>query len=140
MKDFAIRLVSVLFAIPSMLLINLAIEYLSGGFAPYTGEGVDYSGSIYAGLLFVGFYSLPVYLFLGIPVSYLVDYISKKLKPNSLAYSYVDKLILYGVVCVIMLSLFVRKEDLFSVGPYMLIVIPVLTYFHVLYFLKKYNK
>ncbi|KYG70963.1 hypothetical protein AY633_15540 [Planococcus maritimus] len=43
MKDLTTRLISVLFAIPIMLLVNLAITYLSGGLAPYKGEGVDYS-------------------------------------------------------------------------------------------------
>ncbi|MEZ0480383.1 hypothetical protein [Planococcus sp. SSTMD024] len=132
MKDFTIRFVSVLLAIPIMLLINLTIEYLSGGLAPYTGEGVDYSGPIWLSLLVVGLYSLPVYIVLGIPVSYLVDFLSI----NTRGYSYWDKLIMYILVCIILIYLFVPNENIFTLGPVMLVIVPVMSYFHVLYFMK----
>ncbi|ALS74095.1 hypothetical protein AUC31_01970 [Planococcus rifietoensis] len=132
MKDFTTRFVSVLLAIPSMLLINLIIEYLSGGLAPYTGEGVDYSGPVWLGLLVVGLYSFPVYLILGIPVSYLVDFLSV----NTRGYSYLDKLIMYMLVCIILIYLLDDMENIFSLAPVMLVIVPVMSYFHVLYFLK----
>lgn len=132
MKDFTTRFISVLLAIPSMYLINLAIEYLSGGFAPYTGEGVYYSTPLWSGLFIVGLYSFPVYLVLGIPVSYLVDFLSV----NSRNYSYLDKLIMYMLVCIILVYLLVHKEDIFTLGPVMMIIVPVMSYFHVLYFMK----
>ena len=132
MKDFTTRFISVLLAIPSMYLINLAIEYLSGGFAPYTGEGVYYSTPLWSGLFIVGLYSFPVYLVLGIPVSYLVDFLSV----NSHNYSYLDKLIMYMLVCIILVYLLVHKEDIFTLGPVMMIIVPVMSYFHVLYFMK----
>lgn len=133
MKDITTRFVSVLIAIPVMLLINLAIEYLSGGLAPYTGEGVDYSGPVWPGLLVVGIYSFPIYLVLGIPVSYIVDALSG----NRYGYSYLDKLIMYTIVCILLMYLLVRKEDIFTLGPVIMVIVPVMSYFHVLYFMKK---
>lgn len=132
MKDFATRFVSVLLAIPSMYLINLAIEYLNGGFAPYTGEGVYYSTPFWSGLFVIGLYSFPVYLVMGILVSYLVDFLSIKSK----GYSYLDKLIMYMLVCIILIYLFVPNENIFTLGPVMLVIVPVMSYFHVLYFMK----
>lgn len=133
MKDLTTRLISVLFAIPIMLLINLAITYLSGGLAPYAGEGVDYSGPRWLGLLVTGVYSFPIYLVLGIPVSCLVDALSG----NRYGYSYLDKLIMYLLVCIILMYLLVRKEDIFTLGPVIMVIVPVMSYFHVLYFMKK---
>lgn len=136
-KDFVIRLVSVFLAIPSMLLINLFIEYISEGLTPYVGEEVDYSGSIFAQLLGTAMYAFPVYLIVGIPVSYLVDYISSQLNKKFLSLNYLLELCLYGLVCLVMISLFIGYQNLFTLLPVELIIIPVLTYFHILYFIRK---
>lgn len=140
MKDFKIKLISVFLAIPSMLLINLCIEYFSGGLVPYEGEGVDYSGSIFAQLLGTGLYALFVYLFIGVPVSYLVDYFLSKINKKSLLKNYLVELSIYVLICIVMISLFIGDENLFTLLPINLIIIPVLTYFHILYFSRKIQK
>ena len=78
-------------------------------------------------------YSFPIYLVLGIPVSYLVDALSG----NRYGYSYSDKLIMYLLVCIILMYLLIRKEDIFTLGPVIMVIVPVMSYFHVLYFMKK---
>ena len=136
-KDFVIRLVSVFLALPVMLVINQFIEYSTGNLALYAGEGADDSGVTFGQFLFVAVYAFPVYLFVGIPVSYLVDYISNKLSRRFRLNSYFLKLSIYGLVCIIMIFLFINNEELFSLTPVLLIIVPVLTYFHILYFLRK---
>ena len=136
-EDFVIRLVSVFLALPVMLVVNQFIEYSIGGLTPYPGGGVDGSEPIFMPLLLVAVYALPVYLFVGIPVSYLIDYISNKLSRRFRSNSYFLKLSIYGLVCIIMIFLFINNEELFSLTPVLLIIVPVLTYFHILYFLRK---
>lgn len=137
MKDFIIRLISIFIAVPTMATINLLIDGVFGETDPYAGEGVNYTTSPLAEWYVIATFAFPVYLLLGIPVSYVVDYISKKLNKRFTVKVYLLKLTLYLVVCVVLISLVTYREQLFTLFPVHLIIVPVLTGFHALYFLEK---
>lgn len=44
---------------------------------------------------------------------------------------------MYLLVCIILMYLLIRKEDIFTLGPVIMVIVPVMSYFHVLYFMKK---
>ncbi|PKR86807.1 hypothetical protein [Heyndrickxia camelliae] len=91
---------------------------------------VDMTPPVLSTFLVIQLYAIPIFLILGIPVSYLIDSICKliNLKTNILIYLF--KLLLYCIAATII------YKTLFN--DFFLSFLPVLTYFHVLLFLEKF--
>jgi len=91
---------------------------------------VDMTPPVLSTFLVIQLYAIPIFLILGIPVSYLIDSICKLINFKTNILIYLFKLLLYCIAATII------YKTLFN--DFFLSFLPVLTYFHVLLFLEKF--
>ena len=66
---------------------------MSGEHTTYSGEGGNYIVAPLSGWYAVTAFAFPVYLLLGVPIAYLIDYISKKMNKKFTVETYLLKMI-----------------------------------------------
>ncbi|MFC0236414.1 hypothetical protein [Fictibacillus phosphorivorans] len=119
--------------ISSMLLV--ITEYFSFSSTAERTDYYEYYSPFSSFLLYTAF-QIPFYIILGIPVTYLIDFICKKIDVKTKVRLYFVQLFLFTLVA-FLLPIIARgeiaKETIVYFG-----LIPVLTYFHVLLIVRKY--
>ncbi|RAZ77714.1 hypothetical protein DP120_09535 [Planococcus halotolerans] len=136
MKSLSVRIKSTIISVFILVIIYGVLDFFaypelytgSTNMAPAKFE------SMILGFMLLFIFAWRVYLFLGIPVSYLVDYLTGKANIKTIKKIYCFKLVLYLFISLLLLLLLYNVE--FIVGL-QLIVIPVLIWFHVLYLLRR---
>lgn len=134
MRSLPVRIKSTIISVFVLVVVygfldSIAYPELRMGNANMATANIE---SIMFGFLLFFIFAWPVYLFLGIPVSYLVDYVTSKTNIKTINKIYCFKLTLYLFISILLLLLLYNVE--FIVGL-QLIVLPVLIWFHVLYLL-----
>jgi hypothetical protein len=128
MKSISIFISSI---ISSLLL--LIFEYYSFSSISERERYYEYYEPFSSFLLYTAF-QIPIYIILGIPVSYLFDFIWRKSGLTRDVVYYIIGLIFYTFIAILLPTILTRefhKDSVIFLG-----IIPVLTYFHVLFFMK----
>jgi hypothetical protein len=127
-KLFIILLAVVVASLSSSLLSNYFI-YLR---TPVTAREDYYEYWSFWGNVFpLAIFQLPIYIFVGIPVTLLIDWVIKDTKTNSHKKSYLFQLFLYSLSAIVVgLYLFSSSNNFESL---MVVFIAVYTYFHILF-------
>ncbi len=139
MKSFSVRIISTIISVPVLIIISGILDFFIYTELPMGDENVTNANpqgiySIMANFTLAYIYVWPVYLFLGIPVSYVVDYLTRKVNIKTIKKIYCFKLASYLFICILLLLLLYEVE--FMAGL-QIIVLPVLIGFHVLYLLRR---
>ncbi|OOE12569.1 hypothetical protein [Fictibacillus arsenicus] len=119
--------------ISSMLLV--ISEYFSFSTVAERADYYEYYSPFGSFLLYTAF-QVPFYIILGIPVTYLIDFICKKIVVKNIVKLYFVRLFLFTLVA-FLLPTVARGEIAIETIVYFGLI-PVLTYFHVLLFVRKY--
>lgn len=136
MKSLSVRIISTILSIPILVIVNVILDFFiypelrMGNENPVNAN----PQGIMPDFIFAYIFAWPVYLVLGIPVSYLVDYLTGKTNIKTIKKIYCFKLVSYLFICILLLLFLYNVEFM---GGLQLIVIPVLIGFHVLYLLRR---
>ncbi|WP_427036589.1 hypothetical protein [Cytobacillus pseudoceanisediminis] len=134
MKKFLEKLLLMLLAIllssPVAAIFIIMVDILMVERDPYEGE-LDFWGEVY----FLSTFSIPVYIILGIPVTLIIDALNSNTKVPFGFKSYLIQLLLY-TLSAIAVNLLVPSYSR-NVVSFITFSIPVYTYFHVLFYLRK---
>ncbi|MFZ7942738.1 hypothetical protein [Neobacillus sp. 19] len=83
----------------------------------------------------IALYEIPIYIIVGIPVTFLIDFIIKKFKLNQSSRVYLIQLFMYMVAAGFFGSyLFLGSHN---IEIFLVVLIAVLTYFHILVYFRK---
>lgn len=136
MKSFSVRIISTIISVPVLIIISGILDFFAYPEMPMGNENpVDANPQgIMANFIIAYIFVWPVYLFLGVPVSYVVDYLTGKVNIKTIKKIYCFKLASYLFICILLLLLLYEVE--FMAGL-QIIVLPVLIGFHVLYLLRR---
>lgn len=130
MKQFSIIILAILISAPLSSFIGVVIDYLS--MTESLREEYYKYNSLDWDLVAVAFFSIPVYLIIGIPVTLIIDFLTKKIGLITTFKKYLLQLLLYSLSAIGLASIIFSNE--FEV--YGFIALFVLTYFHVLFYLR----
>jgi hypothetical protein len=131
MKKFLLILLSIIIASPISALLFFS-SYLFLLEDPGFNEYAPFWGGVFA----YSFFQIPFYVVIGIPVTLLIDFATIYRKHTSLKIIYLFQFVLYTISGLLIISL-LSLENGFDVEA-VLLIIPVLTYFHILFFLRKH--
>lgn len=136
MKSLSVRIISTIISVPVLIIIGGILDSIVYPELRTGNENLATANphAIISNFILAYIYVWPVYLVLGIPVSYLVDYLTGKTNIKTIKKIYCFKLASYIFICILLLLLLYEVE--FMAGL-QLIVIPVLIGFHVLYLLRR---
>ncbi|MGG4266426.1 hypothetical protein [Peribacillus simplex] len=129
MKKFSIILIALLIAAPlSSILMGLVDSLISLNDEPVSD---NYAGTI-STLVAITLYQIPIYLVVGIPVTLIIDFLTKLLglKKNSKVYLF--QFLLYSTS--VMVPAYILGAN--NIWNYLLVGIPVHTYFLLLFWLR----
>lgn len=131
MKQLGLILSAILLSAPISAILSVGADYLLT--EPVTVQGYNYNPPILATMLVVAVYEIPVYIVIGIPVTYLIDYlVNKFFSGSSRLKEYSYHFIGYFIAA------FLLSFNLFhcDFGSYFMNFIPVFVYFHILWALR----
>jgi uncharacterized membrane protein len=126
LKKLLLMLLAILISAPLALIIMTIVEFLTGELERY---------DIWRELFLVAIFSIPFYIVLGIPVTIIIDALNSKTKEPFGLESYLLQLFLYSLSAIAVNLLLFPNYDRDPVT--LLFSIPVYTYFHVLFYLRK---
>jgi hypothetical protein len=131
MKKLALILFAIFLSAPISALLSVGAGYLFT--EPIKLQGYNYNPPILATVMVVALYEIPVYIIVGIPVTYLIDFLVLKFSPHSHRLKeYLTLLIGYSIASLI-LSFYLLNNNF---EGYFTVIIPVFTYFHILWCLR----
>lgn len=137
MESLIVRIKSTVLSFVALFLINVVITFvLYPDLRSVQMELYDF----FFGFMLYLFFAWPTYLFVGIPVSYLVDYLTAKTKVQSIKLRYIFKLLVYLMISILPLLVFYPTEEDPNLDACLIIVLAVIVGFHTLYFLRKEYK
>lgn len=136
MNSLPKRLLSVLIAVPITIVFFLFLDTLGPVLTEETGA-VDLSSEILESTMLLVLFSTLVFVLIGIPVSYGVDYVAKRMQSRSHVQSYLVKLTLYLMIAVGIIMLTFERGSALDLVPISGIVGPVLIGYHVLFLIRK---
>lgn len=136
MKSLLVRIISTIISVPVLIIISGILDSFVYPELRTGNENLATANpyAIISNFILAYIYVWPVYLFLGIPVSYLVDYLTGKTKIKTIKRIYCFKFISYLFISLLLLLLLYNVEFTARLN---LIVLPVLIGFHVLYLLRR---
>ncbi|SFJ06315.1 MULTISPECIES: hypothetical protein [unclassified Bacillus (in: firmicutes)] len=123
----------------SAILSSSIIAVALGIFSFILGGQYDFSPMLFS--IITLFYTIPIFTFIGIPFSLLVDWATKKIlnKCHSSQKTYLIQLLMYSMFGVILLGILFSfdfiESGLIWYSPYG--IIPAIVYFHILLLLKR---
>ncbi|HZH59534.1 MAG TPA: hypothetical protein VEY70_08170 [Metabacillus sp.] len=123
-------LLAILIAAPLSSLISVIIDYFSMT-ESLREEYYEYNHP-FGDFAVVAIGSIPVYLIIGIPVTLIIDLLTKKIGVTTTYKVYLLKFFLYSLSSIGLASLLPSNE----IEAYGFIALFVLTYFHVLFYLR----
>lgn len=130
MKKFSLIILAILIASPLSSLIGIIYGYFSMN-ESLREEQLKYS-SPFSNFILVAIGSIPIYIIIGIPVTLIIDLLTKKTGVTTTYKVYFMQLFLYSFSAIGLSSILVSNE----LGAYGFILLFVLTYFHVLFYLR----
>ncbi|MBT2581251.1 hypothetical protein [Planococcus sp. ISL-109] len=136
MNSLPKRLLSVLIAVPITIVFFLFLDTLGPVLTEESGA-VDLSSEIFESTMLLVMFATLVFVLIGIPVSYGVDYVAKKMHNHSHVQSYLVKLVLYTMIAVFMIMLTFERGSALDLVPISGIIGPVLIGYHVLFLIRK---
>ncbi|MGF3105768.1 hypothetical protein [Rossellomorea sp. DUT-2] len=129
MKKLALIFFAIFLSAPLSAVLFVGADHLLT--EPVEVLGYNYNPPIWVTILVVALYEIPIYIFLGIPVTYLIDFLILKFSPHSHRLKqYLYQLIGYSIAALILSGYLIHDDYDFT------LFIPVLTYFHILWFLR----
>ncbi len=130
LKKLLLMLLAILISSPVAAIFIGIVDILMVERDPYEGE-LDFWGEVY----FLSTFSIPVYIILGIPVTLIIDALNSKTKVPFGFNSYLIQLLLF-TLSAIAVNLLVPSYSR-NVVSFITFSIPVYTYFHILFYLRK---
>jgi hypothetical protein len=131
MKKLALIFMAIFLSAPISALLSVGADYLFT--EPVKLQGYNYNPPIWATVVVIALYEIPVYIIVGIPVTYLIDFLVLKFSPHAHRLKkYVTLLIGYSIASLIF-SFYLLHNDF---EGYFTVIIPVITYFHILWCLR----
>lgn len=136
MKSFSVRIISTIISVPVLIIISGILDSFVYPELRTGNENLATASphAIISNFILAYIYVWPFYLFIGIPFSYLVDYLTGKTKIKTIKKIYCFKLVSYLFISILLLPLLYNVEFTARLN---LIVLPVLIGFHVLYLLRR---
>jgi hypothetical protein len=126
------KIISVLVSAVISSLFLLLFEHFSFSTAAERAEYYEYYDP-YSNFILYTVFQIPIYIILGLPVTYLIDFICKKLSVKTRVSLYFVQLFLFSVVAILLPNIVLRGFAIDTIVYFG--VIPVLTYFHVFHVL-----
>ncbi|UTE77440.1 hypothetical protein [Rossellomorea sp. KS-H15a] len=128
MKKLILILCSILLSAPLSAFLSVGTAYLLT--EPVTVQGYHFNPPIWATAVVVAVYEIPFYIIVGIPVTYLIDYLIKKFSPEANRLKEYSYLFLGYFIAALLLSVSLLQSD---IEGYLTVFIPVFVYFHILW-------
>ena len=136
MNSLPKRLLSVLIAVPITIVFFLFLDAFGPVLTEETGSA-DLSTQILESTTMLVMFATLVFVLVGVPVSYGVDYVAKRMNSRSQVQSYLVKLTLYLMIAVGIIMLTFERGSAFDLVSISGIIGPVLIGYHVLYLIRK---
>lgn len=136
MNSLPKRLLSLFISVPITIMFFFFLDI----FGPVLTEEPGVAGlssEALESVLLMTMFTIPVYIVIGIPVSYGVDYVAKRMHSPSQVQAYLVKLTLYVMVAVFMILLTFERGSALDLVPISGIIGPVLIGFHALFLIRR---
>ncbi len=100
---------------------------------------MDDNSNFWLSVIIVALYEVPIYIVVGIPVTLLIDFVLKLPVASNTNKLYLFQFLLYSLAAAFfgLYLYFTVNENWNNVGLFILSIIAVYTYFHILFFLRK---
>lgn len=136
MNSLPQRLLSVLIAVPMTIVFFLFLDAFGPVLTEQTGA-VNLSSQFFESTALLILFATLVFVLIGIPVSYGVDYVAKRMHSRSRTQSYLIKLGLYLMIAVGIIMLTFERGSALDIIPISGIIGPVLIGYHALFLIRK---